>query len=208
MKQPLIYRIRWSSLFPIICIAFAFVLRAHMDPLKYAPQGGYGRPATSDEYPDLDFGIWQVMDDGDRVYVLFSSHSRIIQVYNMEGIYEKTLFFQRQSNNGKFFIATEEGTLYVKDEAGNVYVFYDGEYIRFVRKSEAAKTFSHINFRIMDSSGSYIVKGRSVWRVSEPNNVCIIEGKAELTRFAELSLAVLSGLVCICITRYLERHGI
>lgn len=207
MNRRKYFRFQWGTIFPVICILAVLIQSAYSDPLKDAPKGGYGRPAVSKEYSNLHPGIWQVLDDGFRMYVLSSSGERFIQVYDMEGNYEKTLFFQSLSANGKFFIATKENILYVMDEDGNVYIFQGGEFIRFLKDSDAEKELSHIDFRIRDSSGGYIVKNRSVWRISEPENICIIEGETEIGHLTNFSLAVFSALACICITMYLKRRG-
>lgn len=198
-----------SKLIPLVLFLCIMAWYPRMNPLKDAPQGGYGHPAISDDYPDLDQNqkINQVLDDGSRIYTLSWYGKRLVQVYDMDGNYEKTLFFQSMSNNGQFVIATEEDTLYVQDEKRNVYVFHDGEFVEFLKEDEARKELKHINFNDSHSKSGYIVKNHSVWRVAESGNICIIEGKPLYLRFWEKGWIYVFSLGLMGFLLYMKRRG-
>ena len=202
-----IINISWSTIIPLLCLFCILAWTNYTDPLKDAPEAGYGHPALSYGYPDLDIGILQVMDDGSRIYVLSSSGNRIVQIYDMGGKYEKTVFFQRMSNNGMFTIATEKNTLFVRDEKRNVYIFSGGEFDRFLKEDEVQKELRHIAFQSGISQSGYVVKNGSVWRVSELESVCVIEGKTVQSQIIATGLFIGFWFALMGVTLYLKSQG-
>lgn len=160
------------------CICFILVLYYCTDPLIDAPKGYYGVPAVSTNYPQLNMNIQQVVDDGDRIYVLFNSNKRIVQVYDMDGAYQNTLFFYSHYDNGAFSIVANDGVLYVRDEPGNIYVFRNGTFSEFYQEKEIPAYLDSVKFDWRISSEAYEVRDRSVWKVSQEEEVCIIDMEA------------------------------
>lgn len=162
-----------------------------------APKGYYGVPAISTDYPDLNMNIQQVVDDGSRIYILFDSYRRIVQVYDLNGKYQHTLFFYSNYDNGVFTVATEENTLYVEDECGNVYIFIDGVFDRFYKTGEASLLLADIEFDWKYSSEQYEIRNGSLWKHTSNGEVCLIEQKSSRTKSISLLLIAVLFVVTL-----------
>lgn len=168
------------------------------DPLLHAPEGYYGIPTSSTDYPDLSMEIQQVVEDGSRIYVLFASSKRIIQVYDLDGQYQSTLFFYSHYDNGAFQVTTEANTLYVADECENVYVFRDGLFEQFYKEDEAVEHLIDIDFDWRYSSESYMIRNGSVWKKTPNGDVCVVERKnSPVMGMGVLLIAAFVIAVCI-----------
>lgn len=113
-------------------------------------------------------GISQVVTDGDHIYVLFGTYG-VVQTYSMAGKYQYSVSVYNHSN-GRIQIAAENGSLYIADKRGNVYVFTDGSFSEYLNENESDAIARKLKFGVSDSD--YTVKRSSVWRISD--NTCVI----------------------------------
>lgn len=123
------------------------------------------------EDPLLRLSIDQIASDESRVYVLFDKYEGIVQIYSTEGVYEKTLAFSG-STNGAFKIAVKNAVLYVCDKTGNLYLFEDGTFLEFIKRSDGEAMRKDIDFE--SNSARYVLRWGSVWDVSGEKAKCII----------------------------------
>lgn len=137
------------------------------------PDRYYGIPVISTEYPSIDISIDQVLDDGRYLYVLYHHSNGIIQVYDMDGSYQHTLFFYCHTKGGFSMVAAGRA-IYVQDMRENVYVFEEGKFISFLEKEAAERELSHIDFRTCTSSPNYEIRENSIWRTINGSQVCIV----------------------------------
>lgn len=166
-------------------LIFMFFIRVFdTAPSRSNPKRLYGVPVISTEYPNLQYsGIDQVVDDGHRMYIMYSSNNGIVQVCDMQGTYLHTLFF-RCDLNGGFFLATKEDTLYVEDMSGAVYRFYGGSFDRFLEREDARAQWGHIDFR--SPSDNYELRGSELWRISPNEEVCVIKSAVHINYLQKL----------------------
>lgn len=170
-KEKILILLEYSLIF-LICILFILLF---IKAIKYedAPQEAlYGVPLIYENEDSLEMhSIDQVVDDGTRLYILFNDHEGIVQIYDIDGNYEKTVEFYG-GNNGAFKIAAENGIFYVCDKKANLYLFSDGEFVDFLTNSEGMSLRKSINFE--DSSPNFRVHLGSVWRIDNGEEICVI----------------------------------
>lgn len=142
------------------------------------PERTYGQPVISTDFPELDISIEQVLQDNRYIYVLLHHSNGIVQVYDLEGNYQFSLFFYCHGHGG-FSLALADNTLYVQDMRENVYVFTNGIFQRFVEAADAQMEFTELDFKSRDSSANYEIRENSVWRISEKEDVCIVGAYAQ-----------------------------
>ena len=106
--------------------------------------------------------IAQVVSDDSSIYVLFGQYS-IVQVYSKEGEYQYTISVYNHLN-GETEIATLNGSLYVLDKVGNVYIFRDGSLSEFIDSTASLNVKQTIPFGKSDSN--YLVQLGSIWFAS------------------------------------------
>jgi hypothetical protein len=189
-------------LIPLLILMF-FIRVFDTAPSSSNPKRLYGVPVISTEYPNLQYsGIDQVVDDGHRMYIMYTSNDGIVQVSDMQGTYLYTLFF-RCDLNGGFFLATEEDTLYVEDMSGAVYRFHGGKFDCFLEREDARAQWGHIDFR--SPSDNYKLRGSELWRVSPCEEVCVIKDAVHINYLQKLVsgiMWVLLGAIVIYKMRF------
>lgn len=139
---------------------------------KY-PEAYYGKPTVSIDYPNLHkSSVEQVLVDENHMYILPHHSNGIIQVCDINGEYEHTMFFY-ENINGSFAMDMVDDVLYVRDNKRNVYVFRDGVFDCFMKKSEA-EMLSYVDFRSGESSPGYEIRGSSIWKITDSGEECIV----------------------------------
>lgn len=116
--------------------------------------------------------IEQIVDDGQYLYLLFGFHDGIVQIYDTNGNYQKTIAFYSHQN-GAFRIAVANGLFYVRDKRGNLYLFNNGEFDHFFGYQENEWLRKSIDFDA--TSTDYVVKMESVWRINGEEDICVVE---------------------------------
>lgn len=129
-------------------------------PLVYSNQNEIARKS-----------IDQIVDDGERIYLLLNDHEGIVQIYDATGIYLNSVAFFNHIN-GAFRIAVADGVFYVCDKQGNLYLFPNGTFSEFIDNQTGAELRREINFE--QSSTKYILHKGSVWSVTGDDKVCVI----------------------------------
>ena len=140
---------------------------------KPYPKTHYATPAVSDQYPELEMDADTVVEAGEYLYVLLSPGEGIVQVYDLSGTYRHTLFFDCHLNGG-FSLAAFGETAYVQDMVGNVYVLNNGEFDRFLKKSDLSELPEGLDFYATSSSEGYEIRKNTVWRITVEGEECII----------------------------------
>ena len=127
----------------IIGVAFLLIFRPN-DDTKELPDAIWGRPVQfEDDSVMPNSGIEQVVSDGQRVYVLFTSRNGVVQVYDYGGTYLYSVRLYAHSN-GAFAMAVEGNTLYIQDYHGDIYVFKNGEFTEFLKDDAAEDRRAHV----------------------------------------------------------------
>lgn len=134
------------------------------------PDRLYGKPVISTDSPEIS-SMEAVVDDGQRLYVLYTHLNGIIQVYDLNGNYQHTLYFYCHQHGG-FSIAAEETTVYVKDMDGNLYIFEDGEFQSFVYEKHIQGLLDSVDFS--KQSEDYVIREDGLYKKTESVEQCIV----------------------------------
>lgn len=181
-------------LFLMLCILIINAVaseREHArEPVRFS-----SKPVYSTDFGDRKpRTIDQIMEAGDYLYVLPSHYDGFVQVYDLQGSYQHSLFFL-EANNGAFMMAYEDGLLYVQDQRGNVFVFRGNEFLEYVPRKLARDRFSHIKLEWESSTPGYVIRGTDLWRVSEDREELVM---ADFVRFdASFAVACITAIVSI-----------
>lgn len=172
-------------LFLLICIMIISVAKSDRErawePVRFA-----SRPVYSTEFGDKKpYTIDQIMEAGEFLYVLPDDTDGFVQVYDLMGNYQHSLFFLEESK-GVFTMAAEGDTFYVENKSGDVFVFRNGEFLEYVQRKQVKERFSHIELVWQESTPGYVIRGTDLWRVSEDGEELVM---ADFVRF-DASFAV------------------
>ena len=187
----------------VVVLAALIILVSYSNPnsIGALPEAYYGKPAISTDHPIINKRIEQVLDDGQRMYILYDTNDGIVQVCDTNGAYQYTLVFY-SNLNGAFTIATENQTLYVQDMRENVYIFESGEFEKFLEREEAKTQLKHIRFDPSNVSDKYEVRSGSIWKVSDAEEMCVVEGPSFTNRTINTMATLL--LIVILLWRFYQ----
>lgn len=128
-------------------------------------------PSYSSDFEDRkSYFIDTLVEFEDRIYILPNSGQGFVQVYDLLGTYQYSMFFLEHRNGG-FFLGTDGEYLYVKDKRSNVFVFQNGQFLRYEKREHAEKRPAGL----WQSTPGYEIRGRDLWRVSDDREALIIE---------------------------------
>lgn len=182
---------QYESFALLLVIAFGLVVCLTQE--KPYPKPYYATPAASDEYPELEMDADMVVEAGEHLYVLLNPSEGIVQVYDLSGTYRQTLFFDCHLN-GCFFLAASGETAYVRDKIGNVYVLNNGQFDRFLKKSDLSELPEGLDFHAATSSEGYEIRKNAVWRITAEGEECIIPAPTSSIR------TIIRSVLLGCIT--------
>lgn len=132
----------------------------------------YGNPRVYVDKDELSRkSIDQIVDDGERIYLLLDDHQGVVQVYSIDGEYQNSIAFYKHIN-GAFRIAVQDGIFYVCDKEGSLYLFSCGEFIEFIDYQSGAALRKSIDFE--SASTKYTIQAGSVWKISGDERICVI----------------------------------
>lgn len=191
----------------MILLGLYCVMPSEVEAAK-EPQRRYFEPVSSEEFGDERFtGISQIVEAGAYLYILPNEHEGFIQVYDPAGNYQHSLFFT-ESMNGAFIMAYEDGTFYVQNQTGDVFVFQKGKFQEYVKREAAKDRFAHIGFVWQGSTPGYELRGSDLWRVSDGEEVLLIPDLLRIdTQEVMVVLAALSVIGFFCMAAsYLKRR--
>ena len=155
----------------LLGIVFMVIFRP-LDDTKGFPHQKYGEPVIFSRESNMPHtSIDQIVEDGERLYILFDKFDGIVQVYDPDGNYQQTMSFYAH-RNGAFSIAAEGDWFYVRDENHNLYTFRNGVFISFTERESAAGLTRDIDFEA--NSPNYAVRRGSVWKLTGGEAVCVI----------------------------------
>ena len=158
----------------IIVVALSLIFRPN-DDTKGLPDAIWGKPVQFEDKSVMpNSGIEQVVSDGQRVYVLYTSRNGVVQVYDYSGIYLYSLRLYAHMN-GAFKMAVKDTVLYIEDYHADIYVFKDGEFIDFLRDDAADAIKEKIPYSTFEkNTKGYEIRSGSVWRVDGETQTCIV----------------------------------
>lgn len=187
----------------IIGVAFAVILQPN-DDTKGLPDAIWGRPVQfKDDSVMPNSGIEQVVSDGQRVYVLFTSRNGVLQVYDYSGTYLYSVRLYAHSN-GAFAMAVEGNTLYIQDYHGDIYVFKNGEFTEFLKDDAADAIRDRIPYSNFEkNTEGYEIRKGSVWRIDGESQTCIVNRPAQTGIYQNnvdklVTVFVLAGFALVC----------
>ena len=191
----------------VLLVALLFVgYLNYSSPRSAYPEAYYGKPVVSQEYPQINLSIEQVVEVGQYLYVLHHHSNGIVQVYDLSGTYQHTLFFYCHEKGG-FSLAADDQFVYVQDMRNHVYVLMDGAFISFLERAEAERQLNDIDFRSGASSAGYEIRSNGVWRISESSEQCIIESAVPNRYLADIFLIVIcAGFALVMLFQYRKRN--
>ena len=163
----------------IIGVAFSLIFRPN-DDTKGLPDAIWGKPVLfEDDSVMPNSGIEQVVSDGQRVYVLYTSRNGVVQVYDYNGIYLYSMRLYAHLN-GAFAMAVDGNMLYIEDYHGDIYVFKDGEFAEFLRSDAADAIREEIPYSTFEkNTEGYEIRKGSVWRIEGDTQTCIVNRPAQ-----------------------------
>lgn len=174
----------------------------YSSPHSAYPEAYYSKPVVSKEYPQINLSIEQVVEVGQYLYVLHHHSNGIVQVYDLSGTYQHTLFFYCHEKGG-FYLAADDQFVYVQDMRNNVYVLTDGAFISFLERAEAEQQLQDIDFRSGASSAGYEIRSNGVWRITESSEQCIIEAVVTNRYHADILLVLICvGFALVMLLQY------
>lgn len=172
-------------LFMMICIMTVGVVLSDKERAR-EPVRFSGRPVFSAEFEDKKpYTVDQIIEAGEYLYVLPDDTDGFVQVYDLKGSYQHSLFFPEESN-GVFRMAAEGNAFYFRNQSSDVFVFRDGAFLEYVPWKLARERFAHIDFEGHGSSPGYEIRGTDLWRVLEDQEELVM---ADFVRF-DASFAV------------------
>ena len=191
----------------VLLVALLFVgYLNYSSPHSAYPEAYYGKPVVSKEYPQINLSIEQVVEAGQYLYVLHHHSNGIVQVYDLSGTYQHTLFFYCHEKGG-FSLAADDQFVYVQDMRNHVYVLTDGAFISFLERAEAERQLNDIDFRSGASSEGYEIRSNGVWRTTESGEQCIIESAVTNRYLAEFFLVVIcAGFALVTLFQNRKRN--
>lgn len=153
----------------LVCLALMY--RSAQEAEQH-PQPYYGIPAvwTAESEPE-SYVIHQIAEDGTFLYILSDEHNGVVQVYDLDGTYLRTMAFF-PNMNGAFRIAAQEDTLYVRDMKYNLYIFRGGVFAEFITRQNASAFLEGLDFS--GNAAGYEMRDGSVWRVGNGEDICVL----------------------------------
>lgn len=191
----------------IICILVTQLINIlHPDHKGKLPQPSYGKPVLIESY--LNFNnkpISQIVDDGTYMYVLADRHNGYVQVYDLNGQYQKTISIQRQSISGAFSIAFQDGILYIRDDNHNIYTFEHCDFLEFVEDEDVSGKLNHIQFD--GKSNRFKVRFGSIWRMNPPTPICLVKRPfySIIYQYSLDTVLIVLGVILLLITNRKDR---
>lgn len=159
----------------VVWVVYVLIFQPSNDA-KMLPDAIWGSPIKfEDDSPMPHSAIEQVVSDGERVYVLYTSSMGIVQVYDQSGVY---LYSWRlyTHQNGALGMAVQDGALYIRDYHADMYVFREGEFVEFLRDEAADAIASIIDYMAFEANTEgYKIKSGSVWYVHGETQNCIVK---------------------------------
>ena len=145
------------------------------DDMKGLPDAVWGKPVVfEDDSVMPNSGVEQVVSDGERVYVLYTSRNGVVQVYDYNGTYLYSMRLYAHMN-GAFKLAVKDNLLYIQDYHGDMYVFKDGEFTEFLRNDAADAIKEEIPYSSFEkNTEGYEIRKGSVWRIEGDTQTCIV----------------------------------
>ena len=158
----------------IIGIACGLLFRP-TDDTKGFPDAIWGQPVQfENDSVMLYSSIEQVVSDGKRVYVLYTSRKGIIQVFDPNGnyLYSWRIF---PHINGAFKMAVSDNVLYVRDYHADIYVFKEGIFVEFLTDNAADAISKEVQYSTFEeNTAGYEIKNGAVWYVDGETKKCIV----------------------------------
>ena len=190
------------SVFLLLCVLLVIFISNQAKNTNDIPEATYGAPVVYLKESELsNYSIHQIVDDGTYIYLLIDDHKGIVQVYDTDGNYQKSIAFYSHLN-GAFRIAISNGMFYVCDKQGNLYQFRDGEFMEFLSYKDGELQRKSIDFE--SNSLRYYVRSGSVWVNTQDGSSCIIKNPtADLQLFNHVMNI---GLFAICIIVFVFKH--
>lgn len=207
---------RFSGKKIIILFLLLFLVSNVTSHLSSNPQDSPARilgiPTITNTYTPLErCSIDQIVEDDSYIYILFGEHDGNVQVFDLNGNYQYSVYFYTHLN-GAFSLAVRENVLYVRDEQKNLYIFCNGSFDSFISKEDAKKLLELLDFN--DNSSNYTVRLGSVWRTNGNEDICIIKRplistlyQGDLMFFATLFIVLLFGLFYVFHKTSNTRHS-
>lgn len=163
----------------VIGVALSMIFKPD-DDTKGFPDAIWGKPVLfEDDSVMPNSGIEQVVSDGQRVYVLYTSRNGVVQVYDYDGNYLHSMRLYAHMN-GAFKMAVKDNLLYIQDFHGDMYVFKDGEFTEFLRNDAADAIKEEIPYSTFEkNTEGYEIRKGSVWRIEGDTRTCIVNRPAQ-----------------------------
>ena len=181
-------------LFLMLCILLISAVTSEREwsgePVRFS-----SKPVFSTEFGDRKpYAIDQIIEAGEYLYVLPSDHAGFVQVYDLKGTYQHSLFFLEKRNGG-FSMASEGDIFYFRNQSSDVFVFRNGEFIEYVQWKTARERFPHVDFERQSSTPGYVIRGTDLWRVSADREELVM---ADFVRFdASFAVQCITAIVSI-----------
>ena len=172
-------------LFLMLCILLISAVTSERErssePVRFS-----NKPVFSTEFGGRKpYAVAQIIEAGEYLYVLPSDHAGFVQVYDLKGSYQHSLFFLEEAK-GVFRMAAEGDAFYFRNQSSDVFVFRNGEFIEYVQWKTARERFPHVDFERRSSTPGYVIRGTDLWRVSADREELVM---ADFVRF-DVSFAV------------------
>ena len=181
-------------LFLLLCILIISSVRSARErseePVRFSQ-----KPVFSTEFGGRKpYAVAQIIEAGEYLYVLPSDHAGFVQVYDLKGTYQHSLFFLEETK-GAFRMAAEGDTFYFRNQSSDVFVFRNGEFIEYVQWKTARERFPHVDFERRSSTPGYVIRGTDLWRVSADREELVM---ADFIRFdASFAVQCITAIVSI-----------
>ena len=190
-------------LFVIFLIIILFLLFSKSGSNTETPTAIQGSPEVFvNPIPESFRGYSQIVNDDHFIYMLPDDQKGLIEVYDLEGKYLKSIKVYDADENGAMKIAVAGNTLYICDKYANLYLFDNGiftSYIPYYKNKELRKS---IDFEV--NSTEYYQKNGSLWKGVGDERVCILEGtisSSQILIYWILRIICMGALVALIIAQ-------
>ena len=175
----------------LVCLGWMYISAREAEE---KPQAYQGVPAEYSGGSNMDgYVIHQFVDDGTFLYILFDEHNGIVNVYDLEGRYQRTLAFYAHLN-GAFRIAAEQDAFYVRDKECGLYVFRNGQFEEYLNRNEIPVSLTQLNFD--RNAADYEIRDGSVWRVADEEETCVLS-RPKASAAYQRNTKLAAGLIVI-----------
>ena len=153
----------------VLAVIFAFIKEgwnSAAEPVTLSNVPSYSTEFENERFYSVD----TLVELGERIYILPGRGRGFVQVFDLDGTYQYSMFFLDHDNGG-FSLGTDGEYVYVRDKRCNIYVFLNDAFLKYERREEAEERPA----QIWESTPGYEIRGQDLWHASDGCEELVIQ---------------------------------